>query len=116
MHQPSPTQGVTPTTHSSDGPGAQDRPSTRPDMSTEWHGNAVEGDRLRQAFALHCTCDPPNIENGTPGTTCAAHLTLQNDQRAMDGLLFFYQIAGDLYLEEFLAPKGEAVHCTEWAA
>ena len=69
-----------------------------------WHGTRQESLELLHAVRQHCTCE---MEQGRMVSTCAAHLMLVRDQRAIDGLLFMRRIAERLLAEEFDFPAPE---------
>jgi hypothetical protein len=65
-----------------------------------WHGTFKERRELSNAMRHNCTCEFGRM--GVRFSTCAGHHLLNEDQRALDGLLFARRIAGRLRHEEGL--------------
>ena len=65
--------------------------------TAEWRGTKTENDRLLQALSRWCKCQ---WEEDALVSLCAGHEMLATNQRALDGLLFMYRIAGQLRDEE----------------
>jgi hypothetical protein len=65
-----------------------------------WHGTLNERRELSKAMRHNCACEFSRI--GVRLSTCASHHMLNEDQRALDGLLFARRIAGRLRHEEGL--------------
>jgi hypothetical protein len=65
-----------------------------------WHGTLSERRALFNAMRHNCTCEFGRM--GVRLSTCAGHHMLNEDQRALDGLLFARRIAGRLRQEEGL--------------
>jgi hypothetical protein len=72
-------------------------------MTALWHGTLRENVDLMRAVARNCACGFGLM--GTRLTSCAAHLMLFEDQRALDGLLFGRRIAARLRDEEWLTTR-----------
>jgi hypothetical protein len=64
-----------------------------------WNGTHQESITLTAAIDRNCTCQ--FSEDGARTATCAPHRMLIDDQRALNGLLFYRQIANRLKREEF---------------
>jgi hypothetical protein len=64
-----------------------------------WNGTQQESLDLAAAINRNCTCQYGL--DGLRTTTCPPHKMMTDDQRALDGLLFFRQIAERLRSEEF---------------
>jgi hypothetical protein len=64
-----------------------------------WNGTKQESIELAEAVGRNCVC--VHDANGWRTQTCAPHRMLTDDQRALNGLAFYRQIAGQLRLEEF---------------
>jgi hypothetical protein len=64
-----------------------------------WHGTQTETFELLQALSHNCSCVV--TAEGVRLSTCAPHQMLVEDQRAIDGLLFYRRIAERLRAEEF---------------
>lgn len=69
-----------------------------------WHGTREESLELLHAVRQHCTCQ---VEAGRMATTCAAHVMLARNQRAVDGLLFMRRMAERLLTEEFCLAEAQ---------
>ena len=65
-----------------------------------WHGTLKERRELSYAMRHNCACEFGRM--GVRFSTCAGHHMLNEDQRALDGLLFARRIAGRLRHEEGL--------------
>jgi hypothetical protein len=65
-----------------------------------WHGTFKERRELSNAMRHNCACEFGRM--GVRFSTCAGHHMLNEDQRALDGLLFARRIAGRLRHEEGL--------------
>ena len=65
-----------------------------------WHGTLNERRDLSRAVHHNCTCEFGLM--GVRLSTCASHHMLNEDQRALDGLLFGRRIARRLCHEEGL--------------
>ena len=65
-----------------------------------WHGTPTERRDLSNAVHHNCACEFGLM--GVRLSTCASHHMLNEDQRALDGLLFGRRIAGRLSDEEGL--------------
>jgi hypothetical protein len=68
--------------------------------TTIWNGTHQESITLTAAIERNCACQYGS--DGAPTATCAPHRMLTDDQRALNGLLFYKQIATRLQREEFL--------------
>jgi hypothetical protein len=68
-----------------------------------WNGTQAESLDLAAAINRNCTCQYGL--DGERTMTCAPHHMLIDDQRALDGLLFFRRIAERLKLEELNQPS-----------
>jgi hypothetical protein len=68
-------------------------------MQVVWHGSQQESFDLVNAIARNCTCEFGLM--GVRLATCAPHLMLTEDQRALNGLLFARRMAERLRREEF---------------
>jgi hypothetical protein len=64
-----------------------------------WHGTQRDSFDLVSAIAHNCTCEFGLM--GVRLSTCSAHRMLEEDQRALDGLLFVRSMAERLQREEF---------------
>lgn len=64
-----------------------------------WHGTVAEQLELQASVARNCICTLD------PVFTCAAHIMMDGDQRAIDGLLFARKIVECLRREEGLLPR-----------
>jgi hypothetical protein len=64
-----------------------------------WNGTQQESIDLVAAVNRNCTCQIGS--DGQRTETCAPHRMMLDDQRALNGLLFFRQIAQRLQKEEF---------------
>jgi hypothetical protein len=64
-----------------------------------WYGTQLESETLVRAIANNCTCE--FNASGARRSTCAPHLMLTNDQRALNGLLFVCRIRDQLLREEW---------------
>lgn len=67
--------------------------------SANWHGLPGEWERLVRAAERNCSC--LTTVTGIRISTCSLHHLLEEDQRALDGLLFTRRIAAQLVREEF---------------
>jgi hypothetical protein len=73
--------------------------------TTVWHGTPEESQLLNAVLMFWCS-DKGEGEHCTYGlmgvrtTTCAAHVMLRDDQRALDGLLFGRRVANKYLAEE----------------
>jgi hypothetical protein len=65
-----------------------------------WHGTLHERRELSNAVRHNCSCEFGLM--GVRLSTCASHHMLNEDQRALNGLLFGRRIAGRLSDEEGL--------------
>lgn len=63
-----------------------------------WKGTTQESMDLTNALARNCDCKFGLM--GVRLVTCPAHEMLTNDQRALDGLLWFRHFASDLLEQE----------------
>jgi hypothetical protein len=76
--------------------------------TTIWNGTDLESITLTTAIDRNCACEYGS--DGARTATCAPHRMLTDDQRALNGLLFYRQIASRLRHEEFLTqlqrPRG----------
>jgi hypothetical protein len=67
-------------------------------MTVTWHGSAAEYRDLVRGVGHNCCC-----ENGMGvRTCCSAHHMINEDQRALDGLLFARRMADRLRREEWM--------------
>jgi hypothetical protein len=67
-------------------------------IEVRWSGTAQEAADLTSAIARNCACtDAPT---GGRMVTCAPHTMMLQDQRALNGLLFFRRIVERLRREE----------------
>jgi hypothetical protein len=64
-----------------------------------WYGTQVESETLVRAIANNCTCE--FNASGARRSTCAPHLMLTSDQRALNGLLFVRRIRDQVQREEW---------------
>ena len=67
-----------------------------------WNGTQQESMELAAAINRNCTCQQGL--DGERTVTCPPHRMMTDDQRALNGLLFFRQIAERLRSEEFSSP------------
>jgi hypothetical protein len=65
-----------------------------------WHGTQSEAFELQQCLTDFCTCEYDQ-QDGHRTTTCAPHRMLNEDQKALDGLLFMRWMKDRLKREEF---------------
>ncbi len=65
----------------------------------QWHGTPDERLALAQIIGGNCTCDFDGL--GQVRTRCASHRMLTDDQKALDGLLFWRHASSLLEGEEF---------------
>ena len=72
-----------------------------------WHGTLNERLDLANAVRRNCACEFGLM--GVRLSTCASHHMLNEDQRALDGLLFGRRIAGRLSDEEGLGTYQRAI-------
>lgn len=68
----------------------------------EFHGTAEEGDALSAAMAKHCTCRVG--PGGERTSVCATHRMLEEDQRALDGLLFARRMLRERMRQQEFSP------------
>ena len=65
----------------------------------EWKGTSQAWDRLKASVQEYCACvADPGTGAGT--YVCPSHRMLATDQRALNGLLFYYRISWRLIAEE----------------
>jgi hypothetical protein len=64
-----------------------------------WKGTQTEALELQQCLTDFCTCEYDNDHQ--PIKTCAPHRMLNEDQKALDGLLFMRWMKDRLKREEF---------------
>jgi hypothetical protein len=67
--------------------------------ATVWHGTQTESFDLMAAVGRNCTCEIASV-TGMRLSTCPPHQMLDEDQRALDGLLFMRRMAERLQREE----------------
>ncbi len=73
-------------------------------MTVTWHGSAAEYRDLVRGVGRNCCCEyGMNVR-----TCCSAHRMINEDQRALDGLLFARRMADRLRSEEWMETR-EAV-------
>ena len=65
---------------------------------TTWHGTRQEQYEILRAVSHNCAC---HNSFGMVVNTCAAHVMLATDQRALDGLLWERRLTKRRLLEEF---------------
>jgi hypothetical protein len=70
------------------------------DLTIAWHGSGVETTSLLQAIANNCGCIFGLM--GARISTCGAHQMLEEDQRALNRLLFGRYLAPRLCREELV--------------
>lgn len=66
-----------------------------------WHGTSAESDDLLAALDRNCTCQYEET-TGAKTSNCPGHLMMLEDQKTLDGLLFYRSIVKCLEREEGL--------------